>query len=85
MLEPVPHSVAELASAATPDHCLIVWRAHCRLESLPGSVRGVSELSVVGFKLEELGGALHAKWLSRFLLIVRRALHEVNVLLLPLM
>jgi len=42
-------------------------------------------LSVVGFKLEELGSALHAERLSWLLLIVRRALHEVNILLLPLM
>ena len=42
-------------------------------------------MSVVGFKLEELGSALHAERLSWLLLIVRRALHEVNILLLPLM
>ena len=85
MLEPVPHSVAELASAAASDHCLIVRRPHSLLESLPGGVRGVSELSVVRFKLEELGSPLHAQGLSRLLLIVGRTLDEVNVLLLPLM
>jgi hypothetical protein len=46
---------------------------------------GVSELTIVGFKLEELSGAFHAQGLSRFRLILRGSLHKINVFLLLLL
>ena len=64
---------------------ILIWfLLHSLHEGLPGGVRVVTELLVVGFEGHELDLALEAQWLSGLLLILAWSLNPVSELLLLL-
>jgi len=85
MFESVSDCVSELTSASSSNYCLVHWRSHGGLEGFPGGMLGVTELTVVWFKLEELCCSFHAQRLCWFWFIFRWTLNKVCVLLLSLM